>query len=105
MRRYLRRCIIAFSIFVNVVGGGRSNQTFSATQYERKKQKRFNVAWLIDLFFFWEKDHCMDAWVKWKLIHKSIRHFENLGETFYDTITHKQYIEYIEEDETKSTWT
>ena len=55
MRRYLRRCIIAFSIFVNVVGGGRSNQTFSATQYERKKQKRFNVAWLIDLFSFGKK--------------------------------------------------
>ena len=96
MFRYIRRVTTAKSILLNVILGGRSNQTFSATQYQRKKDGKLNAVYIIDKIFFWEIDHCLDAWVKWKIIHTSIRHYEQLGENFFD-ITMKQYYEMVDD--------
>lgn len=96
MIRYAKRVLTAFSILLNVILGGRSNQTFSATQYQRKRNGKKNIVWLIDKIFFLNVDHCLDAWVKWKIIHTSIRHFDKLGENFFD-LTMKQYYEMVDD--------
>jgi len=71
-RRYVNRVLIALSVLLNVVTGGRSNQTFSARQYERKRKKKINLCWLIDILFFHDPDHCMMSWLYWNT-HKNIR--------------------------------
>lgn len=63
--RYLERVGIALSVLINVILGGRSNQTFSARNYAWKKQKRFHIVWLIDFFIFWDKEHCLHSWLYW----------------------------------------
>lgn len=63
--RYLERVGIALSVLLNVILGGRSNQTFSARNYGWKKQKKPNIVWLIDFFIFWDKDHCLHSWLYW----------------------------------------
>jgi len=97
MHRYIQRVTTASSILINVIFGGRSNQTFSATQYQRRKDGKANVVWFIDKFFWWETDHCLGAWVKWKIIHTAIRHYDQLGDHFFD-IQVKQYYEMVDND-------
>lgn len=63
--RYLERVGIALSVLLNVILGGRSNQTFSARNYGWKKQKKPNIVWLIDFCIFWDKDHCLHSWLYW----------------------------------------
>lgn len=78
--KYLGRIFISFSIFINVLLGGRNNQTFSARNWQRKKDNKINFVWLIDGIFFWEKGHCRDAWIKWTIINQSItRYHEHMG--------------------------
>jgi hypothetical protein len=79
---YINRVCVSFSILLNTIFGGKSNQTLSATQYERKRKGLWNVCWLIDKLFFWDPDHCENAWVKWKIIHGAINHYECIGENF-----------------------
>jgi hypothetical protein len=45
----------ALSILLNVILGGRSNQTFSARNYQRKLDGKPNLVWLIDKFSFGKK--------------------------------------------------
>lgn len=63
--RYLERVGIALSVLINVVLGGKSNQTFSARNYGWKKQNKFNIVWLIDFLIFWDRDHCLHSWLYW----------------------------------------
>jgi len=79
---YINRVCISFSILLNTIFGGKSNQTLSATQYERKRNGLWNICWLIDRIFFWDDRHCENAWVKWKIIHHAINHYECIGENF-----------------------
>jgi hypothetical protein len=72
MRAYLKRVLIAFSIFINVLLGGKVNQTVSATQWQRKRDRKWNLVWLIDAIFYKDIEHCMEAWVKWQIIHQAI---------------------------------
>ena len=65
---YLKRCLTAFSVLLNVLLGGANNQTFSARNYEWQKQKRFNIVFLIDLVI--GKGHCLECWVYWKVRRK-----------------------------------
>jgi len=63
MRAYLFRVGIALSILINVILGGKSNQTFSARNYQRKKDSKPNLVWFIDLVL--QKGHCQMCWVNW----------------------------------------
>jgi len=63
--RYFSRVGTAVSVLLNVLLGGPSNQTLSARNYELKRSGKPNIVWLIDLLFFWDKDHCMNSWLYW----------------------------------------
>lgn len=63
--KYLERVGIAFSVLLNVILGGSSNQTFSARNYGWKKAGKLNIVWLIDFLIFWDKDHCLHSWLYW----------------------------------------
>lgn len=65
MGEYLFRVGIAVSILINVILGGRSNQTFSARNYQRKIDHKTNIVYLIDMIL--GKDHCMMCWARWKV--------------------------------------
>ena len=62
---YVRRVLIALSVLLNVLLGGHSNQTFSARNWQWKREKRFNLVFLID--FMLGKNHCMECWAYWKV--------------------------------------
>ena len=65
MIKYLHRVGIALSILINVILGGASNQTFSARNWQWKKDKRFNLVCAIDLVL--GEDHCVGCWVNWQI--------------------------------------
>ena len=72
MKDYVNRVLIQFSILINVLLGGKLNQTVSATQHQRRRDGKANIASIIDWIFFWDIEHCMEAWIKWKVIHTAI---------------------------------
>ena len=61
---YWFRVITAISVLINVVLGGSNNQTFSARNWQWKRDKRFNIVWLIDVVL--GRGHCSECWVYWK---------------------------------------
>ena len=63
--KYLNRVGVAMSVLFNVLTGGASNQTFSARNWQWKKDKKYNLVWLIDLVI--SKGHCAECWVYWKV--------------------------------------
>lgn len=65
MTTYLKRVGIAFSVLLNVVLGGPSNQTFSARNWQWKKDSKFNFVCCIDLVL--GSDHCVMSWVYWSV--------------------------------------
>lgn len=80
MPKYLNRIVIAFSILINCLLGGRNNQTFSARNWQRKRDGKLNLVWLIDIIFFAQQDHCQDSWIKWTIINNAIKRYnENMG--------------------------
>jgi hypothetical protein len=86
MSRYFSRVFIAFSIFLNALLGGKNNQTLSAMQWERKRKKKLNLVWFIDMVFFKEKDHCKDAWIKWQIINRAINNYDDIAEHYYSGV-------------------
>mgnify|MGYP005987481551 CR=1 FL=1 len=72
MKVYVNRVCIQFSILINVLFGGKLNQTVSATQHQRRRDGKANVASIIDTIFFWDTEHCINAWIKWQIIHSAI---------------------------------
>ena len=65
IKKYLYRIVIALSVLLNVILGGDSNQTFSARNYQRKREGRFNLVLLIDVIFWFDRDHCLNSWSYW----------------------------------------
>lgn len=63
--KYLNRVGVALSILINVILGGASNQTFSARNWQWKKDERPNLVWLFDLTL--GKDHCASSWINWQI--------------------------------------
>lgn len=63
--KYFERIGIALSVLLNVLLGGYSNQTFSARNYDWKRRGLPNLVWFIDLLFWFDPDHCLDAWTYW----------------------------------------
>ena len=61
---YLKRILIAISVLMNVILGGKLNQTFSARNWEWKRNGKPNISWLIDRIL--GKDHCSRCWSYWK---------------------------------------
>lgn len=72
MKKYLNRVLIQLSILLNVMLGGKLNQTISATQWQRKRDGKWHLVWLIDYVFYKDIEHCMEAWIKWQIIHTAI---------------------------------
>lgn len=64
MALYIKRVLIAFSVLVNVILGGTNNQTFSARNWQWKREHKPNLVWLLDLVI--GKGHCSECWVYWK---------------------------------------
>lgn len=77
MSTYLSRICISFSILLNTLIGGKNNQTLSAGQWYRKRNNKANLVALIDLLFWYEKDPCEEAWIKWQIINISINNYAN----------------------------
>ena len=65
--KYINRVLIACSIILNVILGGRLNQTFAARNYQRKRENKKNMCFLLDILFYYETDHCMLSWTHWKV--------------------------------------
>ncbi len=65
---YIKRVLTAFSVLTNVLLGGSNNQTFSARNWQWKKEGRLNIVWFIDLFI--GQGHCLECWVYWKVRRK-----------------------------------
>ena len=61
--KYLERVGIALSVLVNVILGGASNQTFSARNWQWRKDHKPNLVWAIDMLL--GDGHCMVCWSKW----------------------------------------
>lgn len=68
IKKYLTRVGVALSVLLNVILGGASNQTFSARNYQWKRDSKPNIVWLIDKFI--GEDHCSNCWVYWKVREK-----------------------------------
>jgi len=80
MRRYFERILLAFSILFNTMLGGSTNQSFSARNWGWRRAGYPNLVWLIDIIFFWEKQHCVEAWIKWTIINNALRDYNSIGE-------------------------
>lgn len=70
---YFARVGIALSVLLNVILGGKSNQTFSARNWDWKRNGYINFVDEIDwlhynigkIFGLDLTNHCMEAWVFW----------------------------------------
>ena len=65
---YLVRILIALSVLLNVILGGRLNQTFSARNWEWKRNEKINIVRLLDALL--GDGHCSRAWAYWKVRRK-----------------------------------
>lgn len=65
--KYFKRVGLALSVLFNVVLGGSSNQTFSARNYEWKRNSKLNIVWILDKIFFMDENHSMNNWSYWIL--------------------------------------
>jgi len=78
------RCVLfSVSILMNVIFGGKPNQTLSAGSYDRKRNNKFNFSWVFDLIFN-DDAHSMTNWIEWKTwkthkdeSNKTIVYYEN----------------------------
>lgn len=80
MKTYLNRILLAFSILINTLLGGSTNQSFSARNWHWKKNGYWNLVWLIDKIFFYEMNHCQESYIKWVIINNAIYHYDKIGE-------------------------
>ena len=65
---YLVRILIALSVLLNVILGGRLNQTFSARNWEWKRNEKINLVRPLDALL--GDGHCSRAWSYWKVRRK-----------------------------------
>jgi len=63
--QYLKRILISLSILLNVILGGRSNQTFSARNHQWKRDKKPNLSMAIDSML--GRGHCLECWINWRV--------------------------------------
>ena len=65
--KYLYFNGISLSITLNTLLGGLPFQTFSARNHEWKRNGNYNLVFLIDWLIWFEQDHCMNCWIRWKI--------------------------------------
>ena len=65
MKSYLYKVLLALSMLINVTLGGAVGQTLSARQHQRRRDKQWHIARLIDLFC--GDGHCSQCWSYWKV--------------------------------------
>ena len=65
---YLLRILIAMSVLTNVILGGRLNQTFSARNWDWKRNNKPNLVRLLDTLL--GDGHCSKSWAYWKVRRK-----------------------------------
>ena len=70
--KYFERVGTAISVLLNVVIGGRSNQTLSARNWERKRLGKTNLVAVID-FMSRNPTHCLESWTYWR-VRKDVQH-------------------------------
>ena len=59
--RYPMRVAIAFDQLANTVRGGQPDETLSAWAHRLHLKGRSGWRNLINVLFFWQGDHCLDA--------------------------------------------
>lgn len=79
--KYTNRVCIAFSVLLNVILGGPSNQTLSARMHQRKRDGKLHCTYLIDKIFYWEPEHCLISWSYWK-VRYDVKKDESFEENF-----------------------
>jgi hypothetical protein len=72
-----------------VLLGGRSNQTVSAAQWDRKRAGKSNVVRYIDALFWWDRDHCEQSWVSWLIHTNAIDEYDDIAIQYYKTTNKK----------------
>ena len=85
MINYLSSVCISISILLNTIVTGNNNQTLSATQWERKRLGKNNLVWLIDTIFFFEEEHCREAWIKWQIIQYAMMQYKDIPTRYYNS--------------------
>lgn len=76
IKLYLYNNLISVSIFLNTVSGGKPYQSFSARNWDLKRNNKKNLVNFIDTLFFFDPDHCMGCWIHWKIGRTHILLFE-----------------------------
>jgi len=79
IKKYIKRFFRSISILINVILGGKSNQTFSARNYDLKRRGKPNLVCFIDFFadnVFNDRDHCLTSWVYWVIISNELKKLE-----------------------------
>lgn len=83
--KYVYINCISASILINTIFGGLPYQTFSARNWELKKAGYPNIVWLIDFLIWFESDHCMQCWIRWKIGRYAVMNYED-KEVCYESL-------------------
>ena len=63
MTTYVMKVLIAVDQLANAVRGGHPDETLSAAAHRRHLEGRSGWRNLINTLFFWQEDHCLDAYI------------------------------------------
>lgn len=63
---YLLRVAVGFDQLANAVRGGEPDETLSAAAHRRHLEGRSGWRNLINALFFWQGDHCQEAYMSEK---------------------------------------
>jgi hypothetical protein len=82
---YLSVIGCSLSILANAILGGQYNQTFSARNWEWKRQGRFNLVVIIDALHYHEPDHCMMSYIRWLHIQEGLHRINDMHRRIENT--------------------
>ena len=88
--RFSLYCIRVFtmtSCVFNALLGGVAYQSFSVRNWEWKRQRRYNIVFIIDKLL--GQGHCLNSWVSWKIARDNIKklrkEYKDAEEKYYIT--------------------
>lgn len=87
--RYVYINCVSLSILLNTILGGLPYQTFSARNWELKKAGLPNFVWLIDFVIWFEGEHCMQCWIRWKIGRYAVMNYDD-REASYEPLRHRE---------------